>query len=132
MNLHIEFYWKENIKEFLELLSQCHVGVVTSTNELSRKLGFVAKIYDYFSVGIPVVGNDIGGFTSIISKEHVGFLSKNDPKDLADKILQFLDDPELSYEYGQRSIDLLKGKLSIDESASKLINYINLIRFHNN
>ncbi|MFX1383353.1 MAG: glycosyltransferase [Promethearchaeota archaeon] len=124
MKLNVNFYWKETNQEYLDLLSQCHVGVVTSTNQLTRKLGFVAKVYDYFSVGIPVVGNDIGGFTSIILEENVGKLSSNDPRDLANKIIDIIENPHLANEYGERGIKLLKGKLSVDESAKKLINII--------
>ena len=124
MKLNVNFYWKETNKEYLDLLSQCHVGVVTSTTELTRKIGFVAKVYDYFSVGIPVVGNDIGGFTSVITEENVGALSSNDPRDLADKIIYFIDNPNLANECGQNGIKLLKGKLSINESARKLIEII--------
>jgi len=126
--MNVDFYWKETNKEYLDLLSQCHVGVVTSDKGVTRKLGFVAKVYDYFSVGIPVVGNDIGGFTSIISEENVGTLSSNDPRDLADKILHFIENPNLGYECGEKGINLLKGKLSVNESAKKLIEIIEKIK----
>ncbi|TFF90910.1 MAG: glycosyltransferase, partial [Promethearchaeota archaeon] len=91
------------------------------------KLGFVAKIFDYFSVGIPVVGNDVGGWSSIIKEEKVGLLSNNDPKMLADRIIQFVDNPDMSYEYGKRGIKLLKGKYSVKASTEKLINTIQQI-----
>lgn len=125
MNLNIDFYWKETNKEFIELLSNCHVGVVTSSYNLTRKLGFVAKILDYFSVGIPVVGNDIGGWTSVISEEKVGILSTNDPRDMAEKIIYFIENPEIAYKYGQRAIELLKNKYSVNNSAMELIKCIN-------
>jgi len=124
---NIEFYWKETYQEFLDLLSECHVGVVTSSFDLTRKLGFVTKIYDYFSVGVPVVGNDIGGWTSIISEEKVGLLSTNDPKDLADKMMQLIKDPDMSYEYGKRGIELLKGRYSETEAARKLVEVIEMV-----
>ena len=128
MKLTVNFYWKETIEEYFDLLSECHIGVVTSTNELTRKLGFVAKVYDYFSVGIPVVGNDIGGFTSIIPKKNVGALSSNDPRDLADKIIYFIENPDLAYECGKRGINLLKEELSVKESSRNLINCIKKIQ----
>ena len=124
---NITFYWKDTYQEFLELLSECHVGVVTSTYELTRKLGFVTKIYDYFSVGVPVVGNDIGGWTSIITDEQVGLLSTDDPKDLAEKILEFIDDPEKSHAYGKRAIELLKNRYSVKTSGNKLIERIQIL-----
>ncbi len=124
-HLNINFYWKDTHQEFIELLSQCHVGVVTSTYELTRKFGFVTKIYDYFSVGIPVVGNDIGGWTKIIEKERLGILSTNDPKDLAEKIIFFIKNPDIGYEYGQRAINFLKKKHNVVISAQNIINHIN-------
>ena len=127
LKIKINFYWKENYKEFLDFLSTFHVGIVTSTNELTRQLGFVTKIYDYFSVGIPVVGNNIGGWTSIITEEKVGLLTENDPKDLAEKIIYFIENPEISYKYGERGIEILKNKYNIKNSAQTLIEYIESI-----
>jgi glycosyltransferase involved in cell wall biosynthesis len=127
-NLNINFYWKKTHQEFIDFLSQCHVGVVTSTYELTRKFGFVTKIYDYFSVGVPVVGNDIGGWTRVISKEKLGILSSKDPKDLAEKIMIFIENPELGYEYGQRGIEFLKKKHNVVISAQNIIKHIKNIQ----
>jgi glycosyltransferase involved in cell wall biosynthesis len=127
MNLDIKFYWKDTYQEFIDMLSQCHVGVVTSTYELTRKFGFVTKIYDYFSVGIPVVGNDIGGWTKVIEKEKIGLLSSNDPKDLAEKIIYFIDNPDMAYQYGKNGIEFLKTKHNIVNSAKNIINHIKSI-----
>ena len=127
INDNITFYWKDTYQEFLDFLSECHVGVVTSTYDLTRKLGFVTKIYDYFSVGVPVVGNDIGGWTSIIPDEQVGQLSTNDPKDLAEKIINLIDDPEMSYAYGKRAIELLKNRHSVQTAAKTLLEKIQLL-----
>ena len=128
LKVKINLYWTDSYKEFLEFLSTFNVGIVTSTNELTRKLGFVTKIYDYFSVGLPVVGNDIGGWTSIITEEKVGLLSKNDPKDLAEKIIYFIENPEVSNTYGKRGIEILKTKYNIKNSAQSLIDYIKSIK----
>jgi len=124
LKLDINFYWKETFQEFLELLLQCHVGVVTSTYELTRKFGFVTKIYDYLSVGIPIVGNDIGGWTKVIKKEKLGLLSSNDPKDLADKIRYFIENQDEAYEYGKRGIEFLKKKHNVVISAQNIIKHI--------
>ena len=79
------------------------------------------------SVGVPVVANDIGGWMSIISEERVGYLSTNDPKSLADKIIKLIENPEISYEYGVRGIKLLKEDLSVRSSALNLLKYIETI-----
>ena len=128
MNLKINFYWKDTHSEFLELLSECHLGVVTSTHDWPRRLGFVTKVYDYFSVGLPVVANDIGGWTKIISEEKVGLLSTDDPKDLANKIIQFIENPDMSYEYGLRGIELLNTKLNIKNTAKRFLEFIDKLK----
>ena len=128
MKLDINFYWKETYQEFIELLSQCHVGVVTSTYELTRRFGFVTKIYDYFSVGIPVVGNNIGGWIKVITEEKLGLLSSKDPKDLAEKIIIFIENPNMAYEYGRRGIDFLKKKHNVMISAQNIIKHIRSIK----
>jgi len=128
MRLNINFYWKDTYDEFIELLSSCHVGVVTSTYELTRKFGFVTKIYDYFSVGIPVVGNDIGGWTNIIKKEKLGLLSTNDPKDLAQKIIFFIENQEKAYEYGKRGLEFLNKNHNVEISAQNIIKHLKMIK----
>ena len=131
LKLDINFYWKETFQEFLELLSQCHVGVVTSTYELTRKFGFVTKIYDYLSVGIPVVGNDIGGWSKVIKEEKLGLLSSKDPKDLADKIIYFTENQDEAYKYGKRGIEFLKKKHNVVISAQNIIKHIQNIERKN-
>lgn len=126
-NLNINFYWKESYSEFLKFLSECHVGVITSSYELTRKLGIASKILDYLSVGIPVVGNDIGGWTSLIQKEKVGLLSSKNPKDLANKILYLIDNPEINYQFGQNAINLMKDKFNIDNIAKEFVSYLNYL-----
>ena len=127
MNLKINFYWKDSHKEFLHFLSECNVGVVTSSNSISRKIGFPSKILDYLSVGVPVVGNDIGGWTSIIEENKVGLLSSNNPKDLAKKIIELIKNSEYNYKCGQNAINLMKNEYNIQNSVIKLLEYIKKI-----
>ncbi len=54
----------------------------------------------------------------------MGLLSSNDPQDLADKILQFIDNPDMSYEHSVREINLLKKKYNVKETGKKLIKCI--------
>ncbi|MFW9829886.1 MAG: glycosyltransferase family 4 protein, partial [Candidatus Thorarchaeota archaeon] len=125
LNSNIRFYWEDTYQEFLKFLAKCHVGVVTSTYNLTRRLGFVTKIYDYFAVGVPVVGNSVGGWTSIISEEKLGLLSSNDPHDLAEKIVKVIENDQLGKEFGKAAIEILKTKYSIKSSAKSLIKVIN-------
>ena len=48
------FYWFENNTDFYDFLASCHVGIVTSSNDLPRQIGPAVKLFDYLSVGLPV------------------------------------------------------------------------------
>ncbi len=127
LGVNPEFYWFENSVEFYDFLASCHVGVVTSSDDLPRKIGPAVKLFDYLSVGLPVVANDIGGWTNIIKSEQVGLLTKCDPKSFAKGILELLDNPELSRKYGDMGLKLVKSKLSWDNSAKILFERYRLL-----
>jgi len=127
MKLNINFYWKNSYQEFIDLLSNCNVGMLTSSYELTRKLGVATKILDYLAVGVPIVGNNVGGWTEIVSHYKVGILSKNNPKDLAKCIIYLLENHDICYQLGQNGINLLKNEYNSTKIAKKLITNIKLI-----
>lgn len=112
--LPIKFYWFDQFKDYLSFVSKSSVGIITSSNDLPRKFGPASKMLDFLSVGVPVVGNDIGSWSSIIHEENIGFLSSNDSKDLGNKIIKLLENQELSKELGMNGINLIKDKLNWD------------------
>jgi glycosyltransferase involved in cell wall biosynthesis len=67
-------------------------------------MAYPQKLYDYLSVGLPIVANEIGAWTKIIKENRVGIVTDNNPKAFAHGILEFLQNPELIHECGQRGI----------------------------
>ena len=116
-----EYFWFPKSKDFYNFLSSCNVGAVTSSNDLPRRMGPPVKLFDYLSVGLPVVANDIGGWTKIIKEEEVGLLTDNNPRSFANGILKLLEDADLSYEFGKKGLELVKTKLNWDHSAQILL-----------
>lgn len=114
------FFWYSNKNHFLTFLKSCHVGVVTSKNHITRKFGFTMKFFDYLSVGIPVVANDIGGWTKIIEQEKIGVLTESTPEAFGKGVVQLLQNPEMRYELGKRCLELSKTKFNIDRIAVSL------------
>lgn len=116
-----EFTWFSSSKDFFCFLESCDVGVISSTTNIARIMGYPQKLYDYLSVGLPVVANDIGGWTKIIKENRVGVVVDNDPKAFATGILELLENPKLIHECGQRGIELVRQKLNYYKSAEKLL-----------
>jgi len=115
-------------EEFFDFLSSCHVGVLPSTSDIARQMGYPIKLFDYLSMGLPVVANDIGAWTRIISEKRVGILTEDDPQSFANGLLELLKNPELLYACGKRGITLIKTEFNWDFSAKVLLeNYKKLL-----
>lgn len=116
-----EFVWFDREGDFVEFLKSCDVGVISSTTHIARKMAYPAKLYDYLSVGLPIVANDVGAWTRIVSENHVGIVTENDPEAFANGIVELLENPKLLYECGQRGVELVKRELNYYRSAEKLL-----------
>ncbi len=101
------------------MISSCTAGILTSNDDFPRRFGPASKLYDYLSMGVPVVANDIGSWTQIISDEQVGLLSENNPEKFAEKILIFVNDSDLSKNYGQNGIHLVQMRSELEFNYSK-------------
>jgi glycosyltransferase involved in cell wall biosynthesis len=116
-----EFKWFSSSRFFFEFLKSCDVGVISSTTNKARMMAYPQKLYDYLSVGLPIVANEIGAWTKIIKENRVGIVTDNNPKAFANGILEFLQNPELIHECGQRGIDLVRRDLNYYKSAERLL-----------
>ena len=115
------YFWFSNFEETLKFLASCHVGVLPSTTDTSARISMPSKLFDYLSIGLPVVANDVGGWTNIIKDNHLGRVTKDSPKAFASGILELLDDPDEMANCAIRGIELIKNKYNWDASASLLM-----------
>lgn len=116
-----EYFWYPDEPTFYRFLGSSHVGVLPSTNDLARKMGTPVKLFDYFSVGLPVVANDVGAWTKIIKEERVGLLTEDDTESFASGILGLLKDGKMLHEFGQRALWLVDKKYNWDSHAKILL-----------
>ena len=115
------FYWFSSDDEFYQFLSSCKVGIVTSSDDLPRRLGPAVKLFDYLSVGLPVVANDIGGWTNLIADEKIGILTNDDPKSFSQGIITLLDNQVMHKQFSENASRLITKKMNWDFSAKVLL-----------
>ena len=120
LNINPTYFWFEDLEKLLVFLSTCHIGILTSTNDVAARMSMPSKLFDYLSVGLPVVANDVGGWTEIIKENNVGRVTSDDPKDFAQNILELLNDPQELEQIGRKGIQLIKSVYNWDVSASLL------------
>ena len=111
------FYYPALSESYFSFLKTCHIGVLTSSYDTSRRIAYPAKLFDYMSVGLPVVANDVGTWTRIINENNVGIVTEDSPSEFARALLEFLKNPDLIYECGQRGLDLIRTRFNYDISA---------------
>ncbi len=115
------FFWFSGFDETLKFLSSCHLGVLPSTNDTSARISMPSKLFDYLSMGLPVVANDVGGWTNIIKENSLGKVTPDSPRAFASGVLELLNDPDEMANCGRRGMDLIKNKYNWDISASSLL-----------
>jgi glycogen synthase len=116
----LDWYWYPNPDDFYDFLRKCSLGVVTSLDHPTRHYGPSMKFYDYLSCGLPVVANDIGGWTDEIKQYGVGYLADSDPVSMAEAIISLASDREKAYVAAQRALTLAHTTFNIDFITEQL------------
>ncbi len=122
LNLKVNpnYFWFRDLGETLRFMQSCHVGILPSTNDTSSKISMPSKLFDYLSVGLPVVANEVGGWTDIIKENNVGKVTMDDPEDFARGISGLLDDPKEMAKTALKGMELIRNTYNWDVSAKIL------------
>lgn len=116
----LNFFWFPDERVFFKFLSTCSVGVIPSSNNEARRLGTPIKLFDYMSVGLPVVANDIGGWSRIIEEEEIGILTQDDPAEFCSAIRLLLEDGDLRAKMSANALEAAESKYSWEKSVRPL------------
>ncbi len=107
-------------EEVLRTLSACEVCVQPDPlNPLNDK-STMNKAMEYMALGKPVVAFDLKE-TRVSCGDAALYATPNSDADLADKILELVDNPTLRRELGQRGYDRVKTILAWNHSVSTLL-----------
>ena len=111
LKVNTKYFYFPDITRFYEFLQQCDIGVVTSSRDITRLISYPAKLYDYLAVGLPIVANDVGGWSRIIRDSRAGILTDSTPEGLANGILDLIRDPDRACELGNNGLEYLRSFL---------------------
>jgi glycosyltransferase involved in cell wall biosynthesis len=114
-------------KRLVELYQNATVHVVPSHYE-----GLPTVLLEAMSCGLPVVATDVGGSSDVISTGVNGLLvPPRSPKEMAEAILQLLDDNELRAQIGNNARKTIEQFYTWDKLADNMIKcYKNILRVH--
>ncbi len=82
---------------------------------------FGGVVMEAMSMGLPIIGSNLGGTTEQVKEGWNGYLFENqNPADLADKIELFLNDKEKVKVFGERSKERVKSLFSLELHERKI------------
>lgn len=91
-------------KELAKKYREASIFVIPSLNE-----AFPVALLEAMASGLPIIGSKVGGIKEIVKEGVNGFLteSKNIHR-FSDCLMKLINDDELRYEFGQKSVELSK------------------------
>lgn len=103
-----------------QMLGSFDIGIMPLyDNEWERgKCGF--KLIQYMSLGIPVVGSDVGANRDIICDGQSGFLARSE-KEWLEFMTTLIDDHELRRRFGVKGLEIARDKFSYEKNAASLL-----------
>jgi glycosyltransferase involved in cell wall biosynthesis len=100
-----------------QILACCDLFVNSSTTE-----GISVSILEAMSMGLPVVATAVGGTPSIVKSGGNGLLvAPGRPDQMANAMLWLLQDCELRYRMGDRGLEQVKERWSLERMAARYL-----------
>lgn len=125
LDLPMNWFWFPSEEDLFRFLCECSVGVLPSTNDKARIMGTPIKLFDYMSVGLPIVANDVGGWSRMIEEEGIGLLTEDSPADFGSAVAELLGDKDLRMKMSSNALDAIKNKYNWDKMVEPLASIYN-------
>ncbi|MFI3227543.1 MAG: glycosyltransferase family 4 protein [Clostridia bacterium] len=122
--------WKEvdyrgfcNRAQVLDIYKHSKIGICTILNvgQYNAYDNFATKVYEYMSMGMPVIMSDYSFARKVNDKYNFAILVKpDDINAIANAINYLIDNSEIAYEMGQNGRRAIKEEYNWDNEAQKL------------
>ncbi|MDR0610373.1 MAG: glycosyltransferase [Planctomycetaceae bacterium] len=111
--------WYGGIDNPLTIIPNFDVAVLSSHSE-----SFSNSVLEYAVAERPIVVSDVGGLGEIVENNQTGFVvPPQNPQALADKILYFLENPELAKSFGKKAKELVFEKYDEKKILDQYLGY---------
>jgi len=117
----LDMFWCADPNDYYKLLASCHVGIVAWNDSLSRSMGTPGKLFDYLSVGLPVIAIGSGGWLDIVKRFNIGVVARKEPREIADELYNLLTNESRRLQLGSNALALVEGQFSWDSIAMEAL-----------
>ncbi len=126
----INFYGKVPMKRLSNIVNLSDVSLVTFTDLPILATNSPNKLFDTLSAGKPIIVNSPGWTKTMVEDYKCGaFVNPKKPKELAEKIIEFKNNPSLCAEMGKNSRILAENKFDKSILCNQFANLVdNLLK----
>ncbi|MFS0516516.1 glycosyltransferase family 4 protein [Nostoc sp. UIC 10607] len=120
---NVNFKGRLNFEVALPILRHSDVGLVPFTSDWPSN--FPNKVFDYLSLGIPVISSIKGNFQKILKEYKFGLqYEAGNPKSLADALLQSNTNRKLLHEMGTVGLEYAKNNMDGNTIYQQYANFV--------
>lgn len=122
ISLHLHGFLKP--EEGLKIMAGCHIGMAVLKPIPNYLESMPTKIFEYMSLGIPVIASNFPLYQSIVEEEGCGIcVDPEDEQDIANAIEWLIRHPNEAEEMGRKGKKTVLEKYSWENEAKKLYKY---------
>lgn len=114
LGVHAEFCGRIANENLSAALSTCTIFVLPSLYEGNPKV-----LLEAMACGLPVVGTDVEGITSIVTHEQTGLICQVNPESIRQTIDRLLTDPTLRARLGEAAHSAILQSSSLEKAVRK-------------
>ena len=108
-------------KEVARVLSEVKAGLVVPQPFSHNKFGYMNKLFEYMSAGIPVIASDFPHWHPIVEETQCGLLvDPMNPQAIADAITYIFENPEKAVQMGKRGRKAVETKYNWEHEKDTL------------
>lgn len=96
------------IDELKKYYKKARIALIPLLPNVYNNLAVPIKLYEYMSMGIPIVSTPLTEVANVINKYNIGLISKNSPYDFADKVLSLYNNEKLLNTFSSNSLMAIK------------------------
>jgi glycosyltransferase involved in cell wall biosynthesis len=119
---HVDFLGWQSRDQISMVLGKAMIGLVTLHPTKNYLLSYPIKLFEYMSVGIPIIASDFPLWREIVETSGCGLLvNPLDTHAIADAIIWLLEHPIEAEEMGKRGQDIVRERCNWDIESKKLL-----------
>jgi glycosyltransferase involved in cell wall biosynthesis len=108
-------------KKLIDLLRDMHVGIAPSSTDIVRKVASPIKVFEYLSMGLPVITADVGEWSELIRRKDCGeVVPPENSKKIAEALEMYSSDRKKWKKHSENGIRLIKEEYNWEKIIGKV------------